>query len=66
MVIPASNFDSLAKEDLEFFMRRGLSVIPALGFWEIAKIALASHPDKEVAIRKLTSQARSSPPTGTP
>ena len=53
MVVPASNHARLAKEDLEFFRRRGLDIVPANNFWDVAKVALASHPDREVALTKL-------------
>lgn len=59
MVIPSSNFAKLDKEDIEFFRRRGLRIVAASSFWDVAKIALASHPDREGAIDRL--RARASP-----
>jgi ATP-dependent Lon protease len=59
MVIPASNYERLTRDDIDFFQRRGLSILSAGNFWEIAKIALASHPDREEAVRKLKSKAGS-------
>lgn len=58
MVIPASNYTSLSTEDVEFFQRKGLKIVPASVFWDVAKIALVSHPDKQTAIDKLGDRAK--------
>jgi len=58
MVVPASNHARLAQEDLEFFIRKGLTIVSANNFWEVAKVALASHPDREDAIRGLKTSVR--------
>lgn len=55
IVIPESNFSMLADEDREFFDRQGLEVIPARSFWDVAKVALESHPSREQALEKLFS-----------
>ena len=61
MVVPSSNYDRLAQEDLEFFRKKGLDVVPAKDFWDIAKVALASHPDKEESINRLRSKVLGRP-----
>jgi ATP-dependent Lon protease len=57
IAVPAANFDSLAREDIEFFQRRGLRIVPATNFWDVAKIALASHPETEEARGKVKAKA---------
>jgi SpoVK/Ycf46/Vps4 family AAA+-type ATPase len=57
IVIPHSNFESLDEDDRAFFNRRGLKIVPARDFWEVASIALVSHRSKEEAVERLKSQA---------
>jgi SpoVK/Ycf46/Vps4 family AAA+-type ATPase len=53
IIIPESNYDALNQEDTEFFQKQGLKIIPARNFWEVAREALESHPDRERAIQLL-------------
>lgn len=53
IVIPESNFRMIADEDRKFFERQGLEVVPARSFWDVAKVALESHPYREQALEKL-------------
>ena len=53
IVIPESNFRMIADEDRKFFERQGLEVVPARSFWDVAKVALESHPYREQAREKL-------------
>src|SRR6202035_2397130 len=53
IIIPQSNFSGVSVEDRAFFEKQGLKIVPAADFWEVARIALVSHPGKEQAIKKL-------------
>ncbi len=57
MIIPVSNFARLEKDDIEFFQKRGLRIVAAGNFWEVAKIAIVTHPSQEEAIGKLKARA---------
>lgn len=59
MVIPAANFDGLTKEDIRFFEEKGLKIVAANNFWDVARIALMSHPDRESAINILKLHPKS-------
>ena len=50
MVIPATNFDGLSRDDVRFFEEKGLKIVGANSFWDVAKMALVSHPEKESAV----------------
>jgi len=57
IVIPEANFSGVSSEDKAFFEKQGLKIVSARDFWDVAKIALVSHPEKDQAIRKLKEQA---------
>ena len=57
IIIPESNFTGVSVEDRGFFEKQGLKIVPARDFWDVAKIALVTHPEKEEAIKKLKEQA---------
>lgn len=57
IIIPESNFSGVSAEDKAFFEKQGLKIVSAKNFWDVAKIALVSHPEKDVAIRRLKEQA---------
>ncbi len=57
IVIPESNLEGVSAEDKAFFERQGLKIVPAKNFWDVAKIALASHPDEAQAIGKLKERS---------
>ena len=57
IIIPEANFSGVSTEDKAFFEKQGLKIVPARDFWDVAKIALVSHPEKDAAIRKLKEQA---------
>lgn len=59
IVIPQGNFKMLADEDRNFFEKQGLDVVPARDFWDVARVALASHPTREQALARLASAANS-------
>jgi SpoVK/Ycf46/Vps4 family AAA+-type ATPase len=59
MIIPEANLLSVSDEDRRFFERQGLSIVGAMDFWDIARVAIESHPDKESAIRLLIDRATS-------
>ncbi len=61
MVIPLSNFVKLETDDIEFFRKRGLRIVAASNFWDVASIALASHPSREEAIDRLKASASAVP-----
>jgi SpoVK/Ycf46/Vps4 family AAA+-type ATPase len=50
IIIPASNFAALDSEDKDFFEGRGLKIVPAKSFWDVAREALDGHPNKETAL----------------
>jgi hypothetical protein len=47
----------VSEEDKAFFEKQGLKIVPARDFWDVAKIALVSHPEKADAIRRLKEHA---------
>ena len=55
IVIPESNYGTLADEDKTFFEKQGLEVVPAKDFWDVARAALESHPTRQQALDKLAS-----------
>ncbi len=57
IVIPEANFSGVSSEDRGFFEKQGLKIVAAGNFWDVAKIALVSHPEKADAIRRLKEQA---------
>src|ERR1700730_8827394 len=57
IIIPQANFSGVSDEDRAFFEKQGLKIVPARDFWDVAKIALVSHPEKAEAIRKLKERA---------
>ena len=59
IVIPDTNYSGVSEEDREFFERHGLKILPAKDFWDVASIALASHPSRDGAIEKMKAQALS-------
>jgi SpoVK/Ycf46/Vps4 family AAA+-type ATPase len=58
IIIPESNFSGVSVEDRAFFEKHGLKIVPARDFWDVAKIALTSHPEREEAIGKLKHAAQ--------
>jgi len=57
IIIPESNYSSVSAEDRAFFEKQGLKIVPAKDFWDVAKIALVTHPEKDGAIRRLKEQS---------
>jgi SpoVK/Ycf46/Vps4 family AAA+-type ATPase len=57
IVIPESNFSGVSVEDRAFFEKQGLKIVSARNFWDVAKIALVTHPEREEAIKRLKEQA---------
>ncbi|HYB04859.1 MAG TPA: hypothetical protein VED17_10370, partial [Nitrososphaerales archaeon] len=57
IIIPESNFSGVSIEDRAFFEKQGLKIVSARNFWDVAKIALVTHPEKEEAIKRLKEQA---------
>ena len=57
IIIPEANFSGVSDEDRDFFEKQGLKIVPARDFWDVAKIALVSHPEKAEAIKKLKEHA---------
>lgn len=57
IIIPESNFSGVSAEDRSFFEKQGLKIVPAKNFWDVAKIALVAHPEKDDAVRKLKDQS---------
>jgi SpoVK/Ycf46/Vps4 family AAA+-type ATPase len=53
IIIPESNFNMLNSEDKDFFEERGLKIIPAQTFWDVARESLEGHPCKEEALEQL-------------
>ncbi|MCL4519942.1 MAG: AAA family ATPase, partial [Thaumarchaeota archaeon] len=53
IVIPESNFANLAEEDKTFFAQKGLKVVAAKNFWEVAEVALESRPNRGQIIDKI-------------
>ncbi len=64
IIIPESNFSGVSPEDRAFFEKQGLKIVSAKNFWDVAKIALVTHPDREVAIQRLKEQAAKFMETG--
>lgn len=60
IIIPESNLEGVSAEDRAFFERQGLKIVPARNFWDVAKIALSSHPGEEQAIGKLKERTAAS------
>ncbi|HYB03825.1 MAG TPA: S16 family serine protease, partial [Nitrososphaerales archaeon] len=58
IIIPESNFSGVSIEDRAFFEKQGLKIVSARNFWDVAKIALVTHPEKEEAIKRLKEQAK--------
>ena len=57
IVIPHANFSGVSAEDKSFFEKQGLKIVPAKDFWDVARIALVSHPEKVEAITRIKAQA---------
>ncbi|HZW58073.1 MAG TPA: AAA family ATPase [Nitrososphaerales archaeon] len=57
IIIPEANYAIVVEEDRLFFERQGLKIISGKDFWDVAKAALASHPEKNEAISKLISRS---------
>jgi SpoVK/Ycf46/Vps4 family AAA+-type ATPase len=56
IIIPQANYSNISQEDKEFFEKQGLKIIGASNFWDVAREALAGHPEKETAIRYLAAK----------
>jgi SpoVK/Ycf46/Vps4 family AAA+-type ATPase len=57
IIIPESNFSGVSVEDRGFFEKQGLKIVPAKNFWDVAKIALVTHPERDIAIDRLKERA---------